>query len=160
MKIRIITIGKIKTNNLKEMINDYLNKISHFNKIEYINLEEKNFKDETSENIKKIKEFEADKIMKYMSDSYNVSLCIEGIEYDSIQFSKKLESIMVESSSSKKNLNFIIGGSYGLDDSIKAKSDLKLSFSKMTFNHQVFQLLLLEQIYRAFSIIKNISYHK
>ncbi len=159
MKIRIITIGKVKNDNIKKIIDEYLKKISHFNQIEVVSIEEKNFKDETQDNIKKTMTYEAEKISKYLNESFNIALCIEGNELDSISLSKKIDSI-ITTNSSKKYLNFIIGGSYGLDNSVKEKTDLKLSFSKMTFNHQIFQIILLEQIYRSFTIMKNISYHK
>ena len=88
--------------------------------------------------------------------NYIITLEIEGQQLDSIEFSKKLEKVQLESS----NIVFIIGGSYGLSSEIKAKARLHLSISKMTFPHQLFRVILLEQIYRAYKIMHNESYHK
>ena len=102
-------------------------------------------------------EKEAEKIKKYISEKdYIITLEIEGKQLTSEQFSKKLEDIMISNS----NITFIIGGSYGIDKSIKEISKYHLSFSKMTFPHQLFRVLLLEQIYRAYKIMNNESYHK
>ncbi len=159
MKLRIISIGKIKDNDILSLINSYIKKISHFISIEIISIPESNSKNESIENINESLKREKDEILKYINDSYNISLCIEGEQLDSISLSKKVDNILINNTN-KKYINFIIGGSYGLHDDIKNKSQLKLSFSKLTFNHQIFQLILLEQIYRSFTIIKNISYHK
>ena len=100
---------------------------------------------------------EAEKIERNLNDrDYIITLEIEGKEYDSVEFAEKLRNIQIENS----NIVFIIGGSYGLADSIKEKAKMHLSFSKMTFPHQLFRVLLLEQIYRAFKINNNESYHK
>ena len=100
---------------------------------------------------------EAEKIEKHLAErDYIITLEIEGKEYDSVCFAEKLRTIQIENS----NIVFIIGGSYGLADTIKEKSNMHLSFSKMTFPHQLFRVLLLEQIYRAYKINNNESYHK
>ena len=100
---------------------------------------------------------EAEKINKHINEKeYIITLEIEGKELTSEELSKKIEDIMIINS----NITFIIGGSYGIDKSIKDKAKYHLSFSKMTFPHQLFRVLLLEQIYRAFKIMNNESYHK
>lgn len=159
MKIRILCIGKIKDKNILSICETYIKKISHFIKIEIIELNEKNFSIESEENIQKIMKLEEEEFLKYMNDSYNISLCIEGHQLDSISFSKEIENIMINYST-KKNINFIIGGTHGISDAIKNKSENRISFSRLTFNHQIFRLILLEQIYRGLTLINNINYHK
>ena len=108
------------------------------------------------EEVKAIK-LEAEKIKKHINDrDYIVTLEIEGKQMTSVEFANKIDNILIENS----NVDFIIGGSYGLSDDIKNMSRLHLSFSKMTFPHQLFRVLLLEQIYRAYKINNNESYHK
>ena len=100
---------------------------------------------------------EAEKIKKYLtSKDYLITLEIEGKQYTSLEFAEKINQIQIENS----NIVFIIGGSYGLSQEIKNMSKLHLSFSKMTFPHQLFRVLLLEQIYRSYKILNNESYHK
>ena len=150
--IKIITVGTIKENYLKEAIEEYKKRILKFTNIDIIEL-----KDEDFNEIEKTLKVEEEKILKQLSEKdYIITLEIEGKEYTSIEFAKKLESIQIENS----NITFIIGGSYGLSQNIKEKAKLHLSFSKMTFPHQLFRVLLLEQIYRAYKINNNESYHK
>ncbi|MGL5591160.1 MAG: 23S rRNA (pseudouridine(1915)-N(3))-methyltransferase RlmH [Mycoplasmoidaceae bacterium] len=159
MKIRLITIGKIKDKELQVLINSYIEKISHYCNIEIISIKEDNFlKDPGFEEQKIILKNESELIKKYLIDSYNISLCIEGKQFDSIEFSNKIKTL--EEMKNYKYVNFIIGSSYGLDKKIKEESNNLLSFSKMTFNHQMMQYILLEQIFRAFKINRNEKYHK
>ena len=102
-------------------------------------------------------EIESSRIEKYLNNKdYVITLEIEGKEYSSPEFAEKIRNTLIENS----NITFIIGGSYGLSDSIKERSNMHLSFSKMTFPHQLFRVILLEQIYRAYKINNNESYHK
>lgn len=150
--IKIICVGKIKEKYLKDAINEYTKRLSKYTKIEVIEL-----KDESKLSEKEIKEKEAIKIKQYIKEKdYNVALVIEGNMISSEEFSNKINNTF----NSYSDINFIIGGSYGLDDSIKSLSNFKLSFSRMTFPHQLFRVVLLEQIYRAFKIMNNESYHK
>ena len=150
--IKIITIGSIKEKYLKEAIEEYKKRISKYTNLEIIELKDEGLVEET-----KAVRLEAEKIEKYVNDKdYIITLEIEGKEYNSIEFAEKLRTIQMENS----NISFIIGGSYGLADSIKEKAKLHLSFSKMTFPHQLFRVLLLEQVYRADKINNNESYHK
>ena len=104
-----------------------------------------------------ILEKEKNHIIRYINDhDYVVTLEIDGNMIDSVELSKKVDQTLINFS----NITFVIGGSYGLSDEIKKRSNYKLSFSKMTFPHQLFRVLLLEQIYRSFKIINNESYHK
>lgn len=150
--IKIICIGKIKEKYMIDAINDYLKRLSKYTKIEIIELNNYN-----SDNINDILVHEKGLILKNIKDKdYVITMEIEGKQLDSIEFSKKIEETLNFSS----NIDFIIGGSYGLHQDIKNKSDYKLSFSKMTFPHQLFRLILLEQIYRAYKIYNNETYHK
>ena len=150
--IKIITIGSIKEKYLKEAIEEYKKRISKYTNLEIIELKDEGLVEET-----KAVRLEAEKIEKYVNDKdYIITLEIEGKEYNSIEFAEKLRTIQMENS----NISFIIGGSYGLADSIKEKAKLHLSFSKMTFPHQLFRIILLEQIYRAYRILNNETYHK
>lgn len=146
--IKIICVGKIKEKFFKEAINEYSKRLSKYTKLEIIEVNDE-------ENNTLIKE--RDNILKVLNDKdYIITLEIEGAELTSIDLSKKINEILLINS----NITFIIGGSNGLHDDIKNKSDYKLSFSKLTFPHQLFRVILLEQIYRSFKIINNESYHK
>ncbi len=150
--IKLITVGQIKEKYLKDAIEEYKKRISKYTNIEIIEVKDEGLVEE-----EKAKKKEAEKIIKYISDKdYLITLEIEGNQMTSIDFAKKLDNILIENS----NIVFIIGGSYGLSDDIKNKAKLHLSFSKMTFPHQLFRVLLLEQIYRAYKINNNESYHK
>ena len=149
--IKIITVGKIKEKYFKDAINEYLKRLSKYTKINLIEVPDENF------DITKTLETEKKSILKYVSEKdYIITMEIEGKELSSIEFAKKIDEIQISNS----NICFIIGGSYGLSDEIKNMSNFKLSFSKMTFPHQLFRLILLEQIYRAYKINNNESYHK
>lgn len=150
--IKIITVGTIKEKYLKEAIEEYKKRLSKYTALELIEVKDEGFVEE-----KKAMTLEAEKILKYISPrDYIITMEIEGNMYTSEEFSKKLDKIQTENS----NIVFIIGGSYGLSDEVKSKAKLHLSFSKMTFPHQLFRIFLLEQIYRAYKIINNESYHK
>jgi len=150
--IKIITVGSIKEKYLKDAIEEYTKRISKYTNIEIIEV-----KDEGLVEPNKSLVLEEEKILKHINDKdYIITLEIEGKELSSTEFADKLDKITLEAST----ITFIIGGSYGLSQNIKDKAKLHLSFSKMTFPHQLFRVLLLEQIYRAFKINNNESYHK
>ena len=135
-----------------DAINDYLKRLTKYTKIEIIELNNYN-----SDNIDDILNHEKELILKNIKDKdYVITMEIEGKQLSSIDFSKKIEETFNYSS----NIDFIIGGSYGLHQEIKKISNYSLSFSKMTLPHQLFRLILLEQIYRAFKILNNEIYHK
>ena len=149
--IKIICIGKIKEQYLKDAINEYLKRISKYTKLEIIELPDYNY------DIKKTIEIECDNILKNIKETdYNILLDIEGNSYNSIEFAKNLDKIRNINS----NINFIIGGSNGVNDNIKTIVNERISFSKLTFPHQLFRVILLEQIYRSFKILNNEEYHK
>lgn len=150
--IKIITVGSIKEKYLKDAIDEYTKRLSKYTNIDIVEVKDEGLVEPT-----KAMSLEEEKILKHINDKdYIITLEIEGKEFTSEEFAEKLDKIQLESS----NITFIIGGSYGLSQSIKDKSRLHLSFSKMTFPHQLFRVLLLEQIYRAFKINNNESYHK
>ena len=150
--IKLIVVGSIKEKYLQEAVNEYKKRISRYTNIEIIEL-----KDEGIVEKNKALLLEANKISKYIEKKdLIVTLEIEGKEYTSEEFAEFIEKKFIEYS----NITFIIGGSYGLSEEIKNQANYHLSFSKMTFPHQLFRVLLLEQIYRAYKINHNESYHK
>ena len=150
--IKIITVGSIKENYLKEAIEEYKKRLTKYTNLEIIEVKDEGLVEED-----KTLKIESERILKHINDKeYIITLEIEGKEYTSLEFAEKLRNIQIENS----NIVFIIGGSYGLSQTIKDKAKLHLSFSKMTFPHQLFRVLLLEQIYRAYKINNNESYHK
>ena len=150
--IKIICIGKIKEKFYKEAIDEYLKRLSKYTKIEIIELPDIN-----SDNKEIILTKEKELILEKIKEKeYLITLEIEGTQLDSIELSKKIDELQTSNS----NITFIIGGSYGLHQEIKNRSNYKLSFSKLTFPHQLFRVILLEQIYRCFRIINNEAYHK
>ena len=148
--MKIICVGKVKEKFFVDAIEEYSKRISKYTKLEIIQIS-----DEASESVALKKEGE--KILSKIKDNdYVVTLEIEGNCLTSLEFAKKIDNNF----NSNKNLTFVIGGSYGLDESVKSRSDYKLSFSKFTFPHQLFRVILLEQIYRAYKINNNENYHK
>lgn len=149
--IKIICVGKIKEKYFTDAINEYQKRLSKYTKLEIIEVQD--YDGDISTILKK----ESEQILKHLNDkSYIITLEIEGNNLDSVEFSKKIDNVLINNA----DITFIIGGSYGLSDEIKNKSNYKLSFSKMTFPHQLFRVMLLEQIYRSYRIINNESYHK
>ena len=150
--IKIITVGQLKEQYLKEAVEVYKKRLSKYTNLELIEIKDEGLVEET-----KAIELEGEKISKHLDNKdYIITLEIEGKQMSSVEFATRLERIQIENS----NIVFIIGGSYGLSQSIKEKSKLHLSFSKMTFPHQLFRVILLEQIYRSYKIINNEKYHK
>ncbi len=150
--IKIICVGKIKESFFREAIQEYQKRLSKYTKLEIIELP-----DYTNGNAQENQKKEALLIQKQIGPKdYVITLEIEGRVFSSEQLAEKIDDLFQNYST----ITFVIGGSYGLDASIKEKSDLSLSFSKMTFPHQLFRILLLEQIYRSYKIIHHESYHK
>lgn len=157
MKIKIVAVGKIKEEYLRDAINEYKKRLKKFCDIEILEITEAVAKTENDSNIKKVLSVEGKEILKSIASDYVIALDINGKEYTTLELAKKFNEIKV---SGKSEITFIIGGSYGLDDEVKKKADFKLSFSKLTFPHQLFRVILLEQIYRIFKIENNEPYHK
>ena len=150
--IKIICVGKIKEKYFVSAIEEYSKRISKYTKIEIIELP-----DYDINNKDVVLEKEKENILKHINNKdYIITLEIEGSELSSEEFAKKIDKIFI----TNPNITFIIGGSYGLHNQIKNMSDFKLSFSKFTFPHQLFRVILLEQIYRVYKINNNESYHK
>ena len=159
MKIKIICVGKLKEKYLKDGILEYTKRLSRFCKIEIIEVNDEKIPDNASKSQEDIViRNEGEKILKHIQKGeYIISLCVEGKNISSTDLADNLKSITLSGNST---IAFIIGGSLGIDEKIKNMSDYKLSFSKMTFPHQLMRLILLEQIYRAFKINSNEEYHK
>ncbi|MGL5124022.1 MAG: 23S rRNA (pseudouridine(1915)-N(3))-methyltransferase RlmH [Fusobacteriaceae bacterium] len=155
MNINIICIGKIKEKYINDGINEYLKRMTLFAKVKIIELREEGNDENRILSIKK----EAQEIIKTLEKNkgYSILLDIEGRNYTSEDMAKEIEKIGVNGSST---INFIIGGSYGVTEEIREFVEKRLSFSKMTFPHQLMRLILIEQIYRWFGIIGNNKYHK
>ena len=153
MKINIISVGKIKEQYFIDGIEEYRKRITKYSNIELITvMDESNDLDE-----KTVKKKEGERILsKKPNNSFTIVLDLKGKELDSIEFAKKMDEITNISST----INFIIGGSLGLDDEVINKANYRLCFSKFTFPHKLMKLILLEQIYRSFKINNNESYHK
>jgi len=150
--IKIICVGKIKEKYLIDAINEYTKRLSKYTKINIIEVT-----DIDNPNREIILAKEKDLIKKHIDEKdYVITLEIEGNMLNSEELAKKIDNIFISNS----NITFIIGGSYGIHDEIKKRSNYKLSFSKLTFPHQLFRVNLLEQIYRSYKINNNESYHK
>lgn len=156
MNITIIAIGKIKETYFKESINEYIKRLSSYCSLKIVEIPSEPIFDE--KDYKKYKQNEAKKIFQYLNlSSYIITLEIQGKQLDSISFADKIKSV---SNEGINELTFIIGGANGLDETISREAHFKLSFSKMTFTHQMIRVILLEQIYRAFKILNNENYHR
>ena len=159
MNITIIALGKLKEKYLRDAIDEYSKRISAYGKLDIIELNPIRLSDNPSQvEIENALSKEADEIKKKIPNgSYVFSLCIEGKEKSSEQLAQTIKEITLNG---KSNLVFIIGSSFGLSPEIKKMSDCRLSFSPMTFPHQLMRVMLLEQIYRACQINNNGQYHK
>ena len=158
LKIKIISVGKLKEKSLQEHIKEYEKRLSRFVKLELIEINDLSVPDNPSNaEINEILSKEANEITKKISPkAYIISTCIEGKKINSVEFSK----IISDATFNYPEINFIIGSSHGLYDEIKKMSHFRLSMSDMTFPHNLAKLMLTEQIYRAFKIINKESYHK
>lgn len=159
MNIKIVAIGKIKEKYLKEAINEYSKRLGRYIKLEIIELSDEQVPENLSEKeMEIVKDKEGQKILEKIKETdYVISLVIKGKEFTSEELAEKIESLGVEGNS---NITFVIGGSLGLSDDVIKRSNLKLSFSNMTFPHQLMRVILLEQIYRSYRINTNEPYHK
>ncbi|MGF0040260.1 23S rRNA (pseudouridine(1915)-N(3))-methyltransferase RlmH [Peptoniphilaceae bacterium SGI.131] len=159
MNVNIIAVGSIKEKFFKDAIKEYEKRLSSYANINLIEIDEYKLSGNPSnKEILEGLEKEGDRILEKIPEkSFLVSLCIEGRSLSSEDLSENIGDIMLEGYS---NISFVIGGSFGLSQRVKKASKLKLSFSKMTFPHQLMRVVLLEQIYRAFKIMRNEPYHK
>ena len=159
MKITLITVGKIKEKYLKDAIAEYSKRLSRYCKLEIVEVADEKTPDGASENVERqIREKEGQRILAQIKDgAYVLALAIEGKMLSSEELAGKIQKLGVEG---KGHLVFVIGGSLGLSKEVMDRADYALSFSKMTFPHQLMRVILLEQIYRGFKIIAGEPYHK
>ena len=160
INIKIISVGKIKDKNLSELINEYKKRISKYAKIDIIEVEDEKFSTNLSNaDIEIIKEKESNRVLnklEKLNKSYIIALDLNGANLSSIEFSQKIDNIVTNGFST---IVFLIGGSLGMSDKLIELSNYKLRFSSLTFPHQLIRLFLLEQIFRAFKISNNETYH-
>lgn len=159
MKITLITVGKIKEKYLKDAIAEYSKRLSRYCKLEIIEVADEKTPDQASETVEEgIRAKEGERILKYIKDDmYVVTLEIGGKMLSSEELAEKIHSLGLAGRSS---IAFVIGGSIGLGKEVLSRSDYALSFSKMTFPHQLMRVILLEQVYRSYRIISGSPYHK
>ncbi|MEI3222493.1 MAG: 23S rRNA (pseudouridine(1915)-N(3))-methyltransferase RlmH [Dorea sp.] len=159
MKITLITVGKIKEKYLKDAIAEYSKRLSRYCKLEIVEVADEKTPDNASDTVEDaIRDKEGERILKYIKeDAYVITLEIAGKMLTSEEMAEKIEKLGVQGTS---HIIFIIGGSIGLGREILKRSDYALSFSKMTFPHQLMRVILLEQIYRSYRIINHEPYHK
>lgn len=159
MNIRIIVVGKIKEKYIQDGIKEFSKRLSRYCMLDIIEIDDQKAPENLSEKeMKIVKTKEGEKILtKIPQNSFIISLEIEGKQISSEDLSKKIEDLMI---AGINDITFIIGGSLGLSQEAKNRANYRLSFSKMTFPHQLMRLILLEQIYRGFRIMKGEPYHK
>lgn len=159
MKITVLTVGKIKEKYLRDAISEYTKRLSRYCKLEIIEVADEKTPDNASENAEEmIRQKEAERLLKYIrEDAYLITLEIGGKQLTSEEFSEKIEKLGIQGTS---HIIFVIGGSIGIGKAVLEKSDYALSFSKMTFPHQLMRVILLEQIYRGYRIMSGEPYHK
>lgn len=155
IKLNIVTIGDIKENYLREAIKEYSKRISRFANINIVEIKENNPVTGSEKDVLNALKKDAENIKKHLL-GHIIVLDIKGKQLDSIELAQSLNKI----SQSASCITFVIGASNGLHDEIKNLANEKISFSKMTFPHQLMRVILLEQLYRAFTILNNITYHK
>ena len=159
MEIRIITVGKIKEKYLNDGIAEYAKRLSRYCKLNFIQVPDEKTPDKASDGMnRQIKETEGNRLLSHIREQdYVIALAIEGKMLDSVELSDLIAKHGVQG---KSSIAFVIGGSLGLSDAVLKRADYKLSFSKMTFPHQLMQMILLEQIYRGYRIMNHEPYHK
>ena len=157
MRITVVCVGKIKEKFYTQAVEEYSKRLSRYCKLDIVELADEKTPDNASD-VEQIKNKEGERILSAIKDdAYVCALAIEGKMLDSVELSEKIDRLGIEGTS---NITFVIGGSLGLADAVLKRADYKLSFSRMTFPHQLMRVILLEQIYRAYRIMKNEPYHK
>ena len=159
MKITVITVGKIKEKYLEDAIAEYSKRLSRYCKLEIIQVADEKTPDRASEVVEtQIKDKEGERILSHIKDTaYVVALAIEGKMISSEELAELIDGLGVRGES---HIQFVIGGSLGLSKKVLERADYKLSFSRMTFPHQLMRVILLEQIYRSYRIVYGEPYHK
>ncbi|MBO4281537.1 MAG: 23S rRNA (pseudouridine(1915)-N(3))-methyltransferase RlmH [Lachnospiraceae bacterium] len=159
MRISILCVGKIKESYFRDGIAEYMKRLSRYATTEIIEVQDEKTPDGASAaEEQQILMTEGERLNRHLSDdAYKIALCIDGKKMDSVTFSAKIEQIKT---SGYSHIQFLIGGSLGLSEAVVRRADMRLSFSDMTFPHQLMRVVLLEQIYRAFRIANHEPYHK
>ena len=159
MEIRILTVGKIKEKYLNDGIAEYAKRLSRYCKLNFIQVPDEKTPDKASDALyRQIKETEGNRLLSHIREQdYVIALAIDGKMLDSVELSDLIARLGVQG---KSSIVFVIGGSLGLSDAVLKRADYKLSFSRMTFPHQLMQMILLEQIYRGYRIMNHEPYHK
>ena len=159
MKVTILCVGKVKEKFYRDGIAEFVKRLSRYCKLEIIEVADEKTAEEASDTeIRIVKEKEGERLLKNIKDdAYVVCLCIDGKQLNSEELSEKIEKLGIQGTS---HIYFVIGGSLGLADEVIKRANFKLSFSPMTFPHQLMRLILLEQIYRAYRIMNHEPYHK
>lgn len=159
MNINIVCVGKLKERYWTDAVTEYLKRLSRYCRMKIVELKEARLPDHASPaEEEQVKTVEGESILRSLSaDSYVIALDVKGKQLSSEQLSEKIENLALEG---RSTVDFIIGGSLGLSEAVRKRADFRLSFSAMTFPHQMMRVILLEQIYRAFKISRNEPYHK
>ncbi|MBM7645501.1 23S rRNA (pseudouridine1915-N3)-methyltransferase [Scopulibacillus daqui] len=159
MNISILTVGKLKEKYLKQGIGEYVKRLGPYAKVAIAEVPDEKAPDQLSDaEVEEVKRVEGEKLLaKINSDTYVIALAIQGKQMTSEQLAKKIDELATYG---KSKIAFVIGGSHGLSDAVLQRADMHLSFSKMTFPHQLMRLILVEQVYRAFKINRGEPYHK
>jgi len=159
MNITFVTVGKIKEKYFRDAIAEYRKRLSKYCKLDIIEVADERIPDKVSEALEDLmKQKEAERILKNIKENaYCVALTIDGRKRDSVNLAEHIEQLGLKG---KSNLVFVIGGSLGLHNSVIERADEKLSFSDMTFPHQLMRIILIEQIYRCYRIINGEPYHR
>ena len=159
MNIKLICVGKLKESFFRDAVSEYSKRLTRYCKLSIIECNDEKTPDNASDKeCTLIKDKEGERILKSISDDDHViALAIDGKKYDSVSFAKYIDRLGV---CGKSNIVFVIGGSLGLSDNVIRRADETLSFSDMTFPHQLMRIILLEQVYRSYRIINNEPYHK
>lgn len=159
MKLTVLCVGKLKEKFMRDAVGEYTKRLSRYVRLDVVEVPDEKTPDHASEKEEElIREKEGERLLRQMkSGDYVIALAISGREYDSVSFSRRIEEYGL---SGKGNVVFVIGGSLGLSEQVLKRADEQISFSKMTFPHQLMRVILLEQIYRGYRIMKNEPYHK
>lgn len=159
MNIDVLAVGRLREPFYRDAAAEYVKRLSRYAKVRICEAEEVRKPETISDALaRQILEGEAERLRKfYRNGAYRIALAIDGKAYDSVAFSEKLGEIML---SGRDTVQFLIGGAIGLDETLLREADLRVSFSKMTFPHQLMRVILLEQTYRAFRILRGEPYHK
>lgn len=159
MNITLVTVGKIKEKYYRDAVAEYAKRLSRYCKLDVTEVADEKTPDKASDALSdQIKQREAERILRHIrDDAYCIALAIDGKAFDSVGFAEHVEALGI---SGKSNIVFVIGGSLGLHESVLQRANERISFSAMTFPHQLMRVILLEQIYRGYRIISGEPYHK